>query len=276
MDFILFTLHGWQVETISRVVGVSQPEAQAALDRAWQDVGERWLEAGHAITDIPEALLRLFSVRWPYPSTGDLDLDELSSRIGKEIIGRKRRSKALLTSLEVAFLALVVVVAGGFFVWTGRSDPASRSLPAVALQASPSPGVETEARSTPTSDPRQRSSSESVLMPRSYDHLSMLTRTPTPDGVLYASQDGEPLAPIARRLNVPLDELRRLNRLSEDAKFARGELLYIPGSLPELTPRYATEVPQPAYSLPLETPGGSMDIAKFNVPAGPNLPHRLV
>ena len=56
---ILSTLHVWPVETISQVIGVSQPEAQAALDRARQEVGERWLEAGQAEVDMPEALSAL-------------------------------------------------------------------------------------------------------------------------------------------------------------------------------------------------------------------------
>ena len=71
-------------------------------------------------------------------------------------------------------------------------------------------------------------------MPRSYDFIPAPTSTPTPAGVLYSSQPGEGLAHIASQLGVPLDDLRRLNRIHADEQVAHGQFLYIPGSLSEL------------------------------------------
>ncbi len=105
-----------------------------------------------------------------------------------------------------------------------------------------------------------------MLAPRKYPRTPVPTLTPTPEGVLYDSVEGEDLAQIAARLDVSLGELRQLNRIAEHELIAHGQLLYIPGSLLAFTSNFATPVPPLTYTLPLETPASSEDVFRLMYP----------
>ncbi len=122
------------------------------------------------------------------------------------------------------------------------------------------------ASSTPVTGYGYRSWVETLLMPRGYDLILVPTNTTTPDGVLYSSQIGEEYMQIASSLGVALEELLAENRIPEGEQQAWGQLLYIPGSLPELALRRATPVPQPTYTLSSETPVDSGAITRLMSP----------
>jgi DNA-directed RNA polymerase specialized sigma24 family protein len=265
---ILNLLQGWPVELISQVTGAFQPEVAEALVSAQRSLSDSCPDASPPEAELSQVLQHLFSLRWPAPIPDELELDALATEIGKIISARKKRIKPVATFLEISLLAVLVLVVSGFLIWAGRGEKDSQSA-AVALQATPSRLAGFKSSGTPASTYRYKPTIESPLMPRSYDFIPLPTSTATPAGVLYISQEGEELANIASRLGVSADDLRRLNRIHEDEKVAHGQLLYIPGSLPELTLRSTTAIPQPLATLPLETPASSEDITRLMFPGDP-------
>ncbi len=263
---LLHVLHCLPVEKIGTVVGDSTGEIQAVLEVARQEISARWEIAGREDTELSEALLRLFASRWPAPAAAEYDLEELAAGISRQVAGKQSRIKPIATFLEVSLLVIVVLVAGGFLVLAGRGDPGSSASTAVSSSVVPGREAVAIASSTPVSGYRYRSRDETLLMPRGYDLIPVPTYTPTPDGVLYGSQIGEEYMQIASSLGVALEELLAENRIPVEEQLSHGQLLYIPGSLPELTLRRTTPVPQPTYTLPLETPVDLGAIARLMFP----------
>ena len=263
---LLHVLHCLPVEKIGTVVGDSTGEIQAVLEVARQEISARWEIAGREETELSETLIRLFSSRWPAPAAGELDLAELAAGISKQVSGKQSRIKPIDTFLEVSLLAIVVLLAWGFLFWVGWGDQGSSASTAVSSSVIPGRVTVVIASSTPVTGYGYHSWVETLLMPRGYDFILVPTNTTTPDGVLYGSQIGEEYMQIASSLGVALEELLAENRIPEGEQQAWGQLLYIPGSLPELTLRCATPVPQPTYTLPLETPADLGAIARLMFP----------
>ncbi len=255
---MLHVLHGWPVEMIEAVVGAATVEVEAVLEAARQEISAVWEKAGQEVTELSETLFRLFSSRWPAPAAGELDLAELAAGISRQVSGKQSRIKPVATILEVSLLAGMVLLAGIFFVWARLGEDAHQASPVQQVASVPSP--------TPTAAQRHQSTNSSLLAPRKYPRTPVPTPTPTPEGVLYDSIEGEDLAQIAARLDVALDDLRRLNRIAEHELIAQGQLLYIPDSLPAFTSHFATPVPPITYTLPLETPATSDDIFRLMYP----------
>jgi hypothetical protein len=261
-------LLGWPVELISQVTGVSAPHVAEELQSARRALLASCRDAAASDAELSQELARLFSQRWSAPAPDELDLAALAVEIGKATSARKRRVKPLATFLEVSLLAVLVLAAGIFLILAGR-DEKDAPVSAVARQATATPSAAARSTGAPPSGYGYRPTIESPLMPRSYDLIPAPTSTPTPAGVLYSSQDGEDLAHIASLLGVPLDELRRLNRINADDNAAHGQYLYIPGSLSELTSRMATPVPEPVAAMPQKTPVTSEDFTRLMFPDAP-------
>jgi hypothetical protein len=81
------------------------------------------------------------------------------------------------------------------------------------------------------------------------------TPTPGPDGrIVYIVQEGDTLWRIAAITGITLDELRQLNKLSEDATLQPGQTLLIGLAGPALITVTPGPSPTPIPALPTETP----------------------
>lgn len=198
----------------------------------------------HAETDW---LTQAMHNAYPAPALSDAELEALSQEVIEDVQHRRRKLQRSAYWKEISLISAVILAA---LAWMARGNlgapeatprpPAGQAFSGGRLRPSRQPYATPSYPAT-----RTESGEKGTLIPAP----TQSSPTPIPEDALYTVQEGDTLLEIATALGTSVEELRRLNRLAEEANLYPGEQLLIPGRL-----RINTPIPYAEFSRSRPTP----------------------
>ena len=181
-----------------------------------------------------ELLAQAFQRAYPTPALSEVDLELISQGIIEHARRVRRGLQRAAYWKEISLIGAVILVV---LVWMARVRPeAPEAKPKAPAGVALAGGTARPTR-RPTATPSpQPTGTPYAWAGASGVSPSLWTPTPIPEGVFYTVQEGDTLGRIAMNMGVPVEVLRSLNRLPQEAILQPGLRLLKPGLLTFDTP----------------------------------------
>ena len=240
---VLHHAHGWKVEQIARLLKVREGivharlrEARLTVEKALEVAGIQQIEQGTEGAET--AMSHSLQARWPEVQFSDEEFEIVFKEVARQASKQGQARQRTMRLKEVVMTGVGIAVAVVLIYGVDRSLPQpdatqTPEIPAAVAQAT-TPESQ-EALATP--------------FPVSTDNPKLL-----PTDFFYIVQPGDTLRLVAMQLDVPVQELRVVNRLPYGARLKPGQALYVPPNQPTSEVPSLTVVPTKRLPAPLSQP----------------------